>query len=104
VSDDGMALGERLTELAKNRLGETWNELEEFYKMEMKEALADLGNLLILQMVDPENPIVESEMRFAKARVANWTFVGADKVQEAVKSAMKEAFELLGSLVKGFLT
>jgi len=103
MTEEGMRTGTRLTRLMKNRLGDLWEGLEDLWKVEVQEAMEDLGNLLILQVSEPENPIVGSELAHAKARVANWTFVGADKVRDEMKMVLKEVLSLVGALVKGFI-
>ena len=103
MSEDHGMLAERLKALVEARAKPLMDDLSELWKLEVKEAMEDLAQLLLLQLTDPKNPILPGEITHAKARVANWGFVGADLVRAAIKDALKEALELLGSLAKGFI-
>jgi hypothetical protein len=93
-------LSDKLKSSVKERLGQTWDQLQELWQVEVQEALEDLAQVSLLALTSDE---VSQEVLHAKARVANWSFVGADLVREAVKEALKELLELLGAAVKGLI-
>jgi hypothetical protein len=90
-------LQEKLSDDAK----ELWDDLSELAKVEIKEALEDLAELTLLSSLGEE---VEREVLHAKARLANWEFVGADIIREKVKLVLRELAELLGGFLKGLAT
>lgn len=88
------------------RAKDVWEELSELVKTEVAEALEDLAALTLAQFEardEAMNMVLSREILHAKARIANWRFVGADIVREAVKQALKDAAELLGSFLKGLI-
>lgn len=83
-----------------------WADLSELWKVEVKEALEDVANLTLYRFKavdDAERLVLDMELRHARARLANWTFVGADVVRIAIKDTLKELAELFGSFLRGVI-
>lgn len=83
-----------------------WGDLSALVKTEVREAVEDLANLTLLhlQVTDPQlQRAIQMEMTHAKARLANWTFVGADQVRDGVKAALKDLAGLLGAFLKALI-
>lgn len=108
MADDRMRtlLRDRLEVEVKQRLNDLKVELSELAKVELREALEDLANLTLYQFRnndDAEKLVIDMEIKHCKARIANWTFVGADLVREAVKRTLHDLAEVAGSLLKGII-
>jgi hypothetical protein len=108
MADDHMRalLRDRLEDTLKGKLKALKVDLTELAKVELREALEDLANLTLYQFRlndEAEKLVVDMEIKHARARIANWTFVGADMVREALKQTLHEVAEVVGSLLKGFI-
>lgn len=108
MADDHMRalLRDRLEDTLKGKLKALKVDLTELAKVELREALEDLANLTLYQLRlndDAEKLVIEMEIKHTRARIANWTFVGADLVREALKQTLKEVAEVVGALLKGFI-
>lgn len=96
----------QLTEKLLAGLKDVEGDLSELWKVEIREAAEDAADLVLLKLTltDPfEVAACDRELIHAKARIANWTFVGADLVRERLKTVLHETAEVLGSVLKGFL-
>ena len=95
-----------LTEKLHAALDGVKDDLSELWKVEVKEALEDLAEQTLVKLTsqDPhEQASADRELLHCKARVANWTFVGADLVRARVKVVLHELAEGLGAVLKGFI-
>lgn len=82
------------------------DDLSELWKVEVREAVEDLADLLLCKLgtTDPDElEALDRELLHARARIANWTFVGADLVRAAVRKALHELAEMAGALLKGLI-
>lgn len=105
-------LGDALIRSAKAELGETIKELRQREVEELEEAGKDLGKLIVIYTRQLANPAEDKEkatkdeeailreIAHAKARVANWTWVGADKVRARWAAWLEQAGELAGKALK----
>lgn len=96
----------KLTEKLTGVLDGVKDDLAELWKLEVREAMEDLAELTLqkLAISDPhELASVERELLHAQARVANWTFVGADLVRARLKAVLHELAEGLGAVLRGFI-
>ena len=97
-------LGDALAEEARDELKETWDDLRQREVQEIEEAGKDLGALLVRAAKGDD---VSRELLHAKARLASWTWVGADRVrarwQAWLKRAAKQTGEVLAALADGLL-
>lgn len=92
-------------EVARRAKG-VWADLSEHVKGEVLEALEDIAELTLLTLRDQdeaEQLVTSRELLHAKARLANWKFVGSDVVRQAIKDALKDAAELVGAFLKGII-
>jgi hypothetical protein len=94
------AIKDRLEAVIKEKASQVWEDLNELWKVEVREALEDLGQLTVRLL---RNEDVAEEVLHAEARVLNWTFVGADLVRDALRQGLEQLVELFGALVRGFL-
>lgn len=101
---------EHRTKLTEKLLKTTFDgikeDLSELWKVEIREAVEDLADLTLLKLTLTDSfelAALERELLHAKARIANWTFVGADLVRAKIKLALHEVAEMLGQVLKGFI-
>lgn len=100
----------RLRTMMAEKLGavldDVKGDLQELWQVEVKEALEDVAELTLqrLTLTDAQElKVLDRELLHAKARIANWTFVGADLVRERLKKVLHETAELVGAMLKGFI-
>lgn len=106
TEEDRTRLTEKLLASVEARAKAVWGDLSELVKVEVKEAMEDLANLTLAQLQTPDEALkkaIDMELRHARARLGNWTFVGADLVRDAVKATLKDLAETLGAFLKGIL-
>lgn len=98
-------LRDKLLEGIRARARQAWDDLDELARVEVREALEDVAaiQLMYLGANDEERVALDAELRYARARLTNWEFVGADQIRDALRAALHEAAELLGALYRGLL-
>ena len=96
----------KITDKLLESLDGVKDDLSSIWKLEIREAVEDLADLL-LEKLGNQDPQVQAsldrEILHARARIANWSFVGADLVRASIKKALHELAELAGSVLKGFI-
>jgi len=85
-------LGEKVKEIAKRE----WDEIPAEEKDEVEKVLKDSAKLTMRALGGED---VDEEVAFVKAAMLSWGFVGASRVREAIKEALKEAAVFAGKVL-----
>jgi hypothetical protein len=101
---DPHALYEGLVDSAKDELKETWNDLKAAEVLHLQQAASDFAILIGRRVRVADSPEkagqVDLEIAHVKAQIANWTWVGADKVRARWEEWLKQAAEKVGEILK----
>lgn len=102
---DANELAGRLIAQARVELKDTWDDLRQREVRELEDAAQDLARILADGIRGSSS--LERELPHVQARIANWTWVGADRVrarwQHWLDQAAEEAMRVLKAVAKGLI-
>lgn len=102
---DPHAIFTGLVDSARDELKATWEELKAQEVDALKSAASDLA-ILLARRVRADTPekvqLVDNEIAFVRASIANWAWVGADKVRARWAAWLEQAAERVGEVLKAF--
>lgn len=89
---------------AKDELRATWGDLRQREVEELEDAAKDLAQLLARRLrpgrMEHDQRADDAEIAHAMARIANWTWVGADKVRARWAAWLEQAAEVAGKVLR----
>lgn len=91
------------SQLAKNLRDDAkgaWDAVPEADKEEVEEVLKDWSRLT-LRAIGGQN--VTREIAHTKAQIASWKFVGAKRIQSALRATLKKAAVYAGKVILGLV-
>lgn len=97
---DAGEIARQLLAEARDELRDTWGELRDSgVTTEVAEGARDYGELLANSLVGAD---VDQELAHARARVLNWSWIGADRVRARWQGFLDATFERLGRAAAKF--
>ena len=91
---------EALWTRTRDRLGDTWDELEQAHRQQVEDVLADVADLTLRAAAGED---VDTELAHAKAALASLEYVAVDALADAVRAAVSDVAEVLGGVLKGLV-